>query len=396
MSNKKNLISLEGTYYEAGFQQGKANKENLWEMNNLLPQFEDFISQKPEDMSLSDFIEFAKMKATNRLKSLYQKYTPNCWEYNLGIAKGAELPIENLLLLQNIEISIPQVEYIIYENEEFPTLHTTGLEGACTTSLTIPECSETGGILMTKNFGYPFITLFIHFGKRLSIEGKHKMLSFSLSPLIGTPHGINEEGLAISYNYAYPQDGPLEGLPISTLVQEALLNFTTVKQTIDYFKKMPIGNGALVTVGDAEGHSICMEVCFKAIGTRTAEDGRIIVANDLLSPEGKLIDKPYNARFTNKAHPGLRDKLMNESSKHRHDRMDYLYCRALNKGKITLNDLHGFITDHGPTGYGSNNTICRHGPAANTTTAIIFDIKNRCLYGTIDSPCKNPLKKYKF
>ncbi|MBN2155475.1 MAG: hypothetical protein JW776_05495 [Candidatus Lokiarchaeota archaeon] len=396
MQNTHNMISLEGTYYDAGFQQGRVNKENLWKMYNLLPQFGDFICQKPKDIPLTEFIESVKTKTTKKLKSLYQKFAPDCWEYNLGIVNGASLPMDNLLLLQNIEISIPQVDYIIHENEEFPILRTTGLEGACTTSLTTPEWSETGGILMTKNFGYPFITLFIHYGKRLRLKGRNQVLSFSLSPLVGAPHGMNEAGLTISYNYAYPQDGPIEGLPISTLVQEALLNFTTVKETVDYFKKMPRGNGAMVTIGDADGNSICLELCFKTVGIRTAEKGRLIVTNDLLSPEGQSVDKPPNARFSDSAHPGLRGKLMNESSKFRYDRMDYLFYRIMSKGKITIKDLHQIMTDHGPTGYGSDNTICRHGPAANTTTAIIFDIKNLCLYGTIGSPCKHNLKQYTF
>jgi hypothetical protein len=205
-----------------------------------------------------------------------------------------------------------------------------------------------------------------------------------MAAMAGCHDGINEHGLCISYNHAYGTDMAKANIPISLLVQQALETCSTTSEAADFLCAAKRSGGANLLVADASGEAVTVELSSNFSGVRGPGKGLLINTNHYKCREMTSYDIPRNAYYTNKNVKALRGVRVQESSELRYGRAEQLLSDI---ETITMKDLLNIFSDHGESGRGDDNTICRHGAYFTTTCSIIMLPKSKRLLVTYGHPC---------
>src|SRR5581483_9354686 len=150
-----------------------------------------------------------------------------------GIAQGCGLRLDSLMLFNALEAFMSSVR----DRCVVPGL------GACTAVAARGSRTKDGEPFITRLFDYlpivqPFFVL-----RESRPEGAFRSLDFTVAPLAGSVDGLNEKGLAITYNYGYTQDTARPSAPISFSINEALERCATVSEAADYIASRPRWGG---------------------------------------------------------------------------------------------------------------------------------------------------------
>jgi hypothetical protein len=286
-----------------------------------------------------------------------------------GIAKGAEIDESVLFLMLAGELILAQINYRL---------------GACTAAAVDAERSALGEPMVIKNFDYPQFFQPYYITRLCRPEETASTLDVTTAPMAGCHDGINEHGLCISYNYGHGTDMPNVNVPISLLVQETLENCASTSEAIDFLSAGKRSGGAILLVADASGHIVTVEMSSNFSGVRGPQNGIIINTNHYKCREMASYDIPRNAYYTSKNVRALRGVRVHESSELRYARAEQLFSGL---EVIGMKDLLGVFSDHGESGRGDDNTICRHGPYFSTTCSIIMLPSSKRLLVTYGNPC---------
>jgi len=363
------LFNLRGDHYEMGYQQGLQMREAIHHLSANLHQVEAFQAEKPTLLPFKVFLSMAMRRAVGEMWSDVSENCPRQKTRMEGIAKGADIDESMLFLALAGELILAQTNYRL---------------GACTATAVDAERSALGEPMVIKNFDYPesfqpyYVTRFCQPADTAST------LDVTVAPLAGSHDGINEHGLCISYNYGYGTDMPNVNVPITLLVQEALENCTNTREAIDFLGAGKRSGGAILLVADASGDMVTVELSSNFSGVREPDQGIIINTNHYKCREMASYDIPRNAYYTNKNVKALRGIRVHESSELRYSRAEQLLT---DMESISMKDLLSVFCDHGESGRGDNNTICRHGPYFSTTCSIIMLPYSRRLLVTYGNPC---------
>lgn len=349
------LDVFSGPHFDMGFQQGKLYKQRIDEMWNIAN--ESTSSIKPMFLPKSLFFWIAKRRATRMYKKLIERYATRQAERIRGISEGSNTDLKTLYM---------------YQAEE------ANLGPRCTSIGILPEKSSTGDVLMGRNFDLFRSLIPSYVGRRNKPKDRFLNIDFGLCSFAGNFHGMNEKGLAITYNYALPTDEFKPGVPPSILIQEALENCATTKEAVKIFQDNPKGNGAILLVGDASGDIQTVEMSCNRLTVRQPQEGFIINTNHYLTDEMKPID--------------IKEKELRESTEKRYDRAERLLSDASMIDEETLQEI---LKDHGPDGKpGCPFTICRHGDPIGTTMSLVFNLNKRIMSVAIGNPCQSQFKKF--
>ncbi len=363
------LFDLRGDHYEMGFQQGLHAREAVHHLLSNLHEVEVLQLEKPALVPFRVFLGMAMRRAVSEMWRDIHAHCPRQGTRMEGIAKGADIEPSMLCLALAGESMLAQINYRL---------------GACTAAAVSEERSALGEPMVIKNFDYPpfFQPYYI---TRLCIPLETaSTLDVTVAPLAGCHDGVNEHGLCISYNYGYGTDLPNVNVPISLLVQEALENCTSTREAIDFLSSGKRSGGAILLVADASGDIVTVELSSNFSGIREPQDGVIINTNHYRCREMASYDIPRNAYYTSKNVRALRGVRVHESSELRYTRAEQLFS-ALEL--VGMKDLLNIFCDHGESGRGDDNTICRHGPYFTTTSSIIMLPRSRRLLVTYGNPC---------
>jgi hypothetical protein len=363
------LFELRGDHYEMGYQQGLQAKEAIHHLSANLHQVEALQLQKPALVPAKVFASMAMRRAVGEMWSDVSEHCP-CQKLRMeGISKGADIDESMLFLALAGELILAQINYRL---------------GACTAAAVEADRSALGEPMVIKNFDYPPFFQPYYVTRLCRPTETASTLDVTVAPLAGCHDGINEHGLCISYNYGYGTDMPNVNVPITLLVQEALENCTNTGEAIDFLSAGKRSGGAILLVADASGHMVTVELSSNFSGVREPQEGVIINTNHYKCREMVSYDIPRNAYYTSRNVKALRGVRVHESSELRYGRAEQLFSAMEDIG---MKDLLGIFCDHGESGRGDDNTICRHGPYFSTTCSIIMLPRSKRLLVTYGNPC---------
>lgn len=363
------LFEFKGDHYEMGYQQGLQLREAIRHFFSHLHQAEVFRSQKPFYLPSRAYLALAARRAVGEMLEDVSKCCGRQKTRMEGIAKGAGIDENMLFLAMAGELGMAQVNYRL---------------GACTAAAVSGEKSKLGEPVVIRNLDHPgfFQPYYV---TRLGMPAEAiPTLEVTAAPLAGCYDGINERGLCISYNRGYGTDMPNTNVPVSVLIQEALENCSSTRETVDFLAARKRCGGAIVLVADAAGDMATIEMSSNFSGVREPVDGVLINTNHYLCREMTSYDIPRNAYYTGKNARALRGVRVHESSELRCSRVELLLSQA---ESVSIKDLLGVFSDHGESGRGDDNTICRHGPYFSTTCSLIMLPRSRRMLVTYGHPC---------
>ena len=379
IGNELQLDNFSGNHFEMGIKQGSTYKNKIYNTWEIFTKMEFVGALKPKMIPNRIFFYMAKNKATKTYKDIIERYAPNQAQRIRGISEGSGIDLKTLYLAQSAE----------------PLLTRAGAKytipaAGCTSIGILPEKSASGETIIARNFDLftAFIPMYV--GRYNKIGNGFSNIDFSVCAFAGSFHGMNEKGLTITYDLAYPIDGLKSGVPISILIQEALEKYKTTEETIKFFKESLLGNGAILLVGDSLGDVRTLEISCNQIGIRKPKNGFIVNTNHFLTKEMKLVDVPENAVYSEGPLVG---KRVRESTERRYERV---YTVISNSKKVSTESLKNTMRDHGIDQKSSRYTICVHSPLISTTMSIIFDLSKRTISALIGNPCESEYKQFSF
>jgi hypothetical protein len=341
-----------------------------------LERVEAYRLLQPRWLPASLFRLVCEAKASRQLGRAVRAIDPAMAERLEGISEASGVPPRALWLIQAMEAMLGSV-------------------GACTRVPRAPlgGCSavalrpDGGGPLLAHNFDY-IAPVRPYFAIRETRPAKgYRSLDFLVAPLAGAIDGVNEAGLAISYNYAMTIDQGRPAPTLSMLVSGLLAGCSSVTQAIDWLSGRRRWGGGLLMLVDAQGGSASVEVTNTHIDVRHPEAGRSWLAhtNKLAGASTGSDEVSPAAVFDARAPAALRGTNVLESPKCRDARLQTLLTAA---GRLDADGLARLLSDHGPDGVASINTVCMHSAYWTTSACLQLDPIARRLRASFSTACQ--------
>jgi predicted choloylglycine hydrolase len=291
----------------------------------------------------------------------------------VGIAEGGARPLHLLFVAPLVELTLNR------------SVYTLPPPGACTAVAVTRGRSATGEAIIAKNFDYPPASNACHLTRlsRPRAGTRVGSLEVTKAPLSGCHDGVNEHGLAITYNYGHFRGPARARISITVLVQELLETCRSVDEALAALRDRPRSGGALLMLADAHGDIASVELAPDFFSVRRGD--ALVHANHALTDEMAERDVPRDALIPRWVWlPPLRGQRLHESSERRQDRAESLLAAL---GSASADDLAAMLSDHGDGARGNDNTLCRHGPYYSTTCSMVIMPRQRAMRVLVGSPC---------
>ncbi len=298
---------------------------------------------------------------------------PEHLERMIGIAEGGAVPVHLLFVAPLVELTLNRGAYTLPP------------PAACTAVAVTRGRSATGEALIAKNFDYPPASNAMHLTRlsRPRAGRRAGSLEVTKAPLPGCHDGVNEHGLAVTYNYGHFRGRSRARISITVLVQELLETCRSVGEALAMLRDRPRAGGALLMLADAGGDIASVELAPDFFSVRRGD--ALVHANHALTDEMMARDIPREARIPGWVWPAeLRGRRVQESSERRLERASMLLDSM---GAASDRDLAAVLADHGAAGDGDDNTVCRHGPYYSTTCSMVLLPKQRSMRLLVGQPC---------
>jgi predicted choloylglycine hydrolase len=385
-----NVFELDGSNYQMGMEQGQHFSEQIETLYEQLTHSEEFLATKPFLLPKFLFFKLASIFTSKMIEDPIKEHLPSQWDFLLGLKEGTGLSIKKILFLQAIDALGTQIEnYDVKENADFSFNN-------CSAVGVKSERSSTDGVLMIKNWDGPnFLAEHIIFRRIKPSNGKYSTLGSGVDGLVGINNGINEKGLSMVYNYAYPLDIGKEGIPPMFLIRAVLEECKTVEEAIGVLERYPRLGGANYMIGDKQGDLVVIESDPSKLEVRRegshGEKEYMICTNHYITHGMQLKEIPRNAIYNEEAAEYLRGKPVHKSSILRYKNASEILQETA-PSKITLDFLNKEIQcSHGPENNPSENTFCNHGKGISTGFGIMIDIQNEHFYAMYGNPCRGKM-----
>jgi len=344
-----------------GLQQGKSLRETIHEGTNVLLASESVTKNKPKLLPTSIFYSIAKRRAENMLRGDIFKYYPKQAQRMQGIADGAGVDLPSILFMQMMEMLI-----------------------GCTSMAFSKDRTSTSETIMAKNFDYLSILAPFNFACETKPTEGFKTLGFKMPPLPGIFDGMNEHGLAVTYNLARSTDKPEFFVPTSIMLQEMLETCTTIDEAIRVIAQSKRGgHDCLITLADPSGNLKSVELSSHFATVREMVNGQIINTNNYQTAEMQGHEIPPDSDSS----PSFR------SSRDRLDR-----ATEILKGKALVDEeaICTVLRDHGREGMPSLITICKHGEPGCTQRSMVFYPGRKTIKALFGNPCQGEYQEIAF
>ena len=353
-------------------------RELLHKALEQIPNFEVVKLMKPRLLPTSLFLKLARRRAKALLKNDIFQYYPKQAQRLEGIAEGAEIDISTLLFLQSMELLFNQIDYRI------PACTSVGISPTRTTS------KET---IIAKNFDYPNYLAPYHLTCYAKPTERLRTLGCTMAPLPGMLDGMNENGLTVTYNYAFTTDKPECMAPISLALQEMLETCKNTDEAVKFITRAKRAGNALLMFGDAEDNIKTVEISSNHAATREPINGQIINTNHYHTSEMQKLALPHNAVYFGKVPKAMVGIRVHESSEQRLQRAQEL---LRNRAKINENRIATILRDHGKDHKPSLLTICMHSELYSTLRSVIFYPNRKTIKVLYGNPCQNEYAEFSF
>jgi hypothetical protein len=271
------------------------------------------------------------------------------------------------------------------------------LKTGCTSIAYKSNKTEQGHTFISRNFDYAKFAVPLLMVRKNFPIGFNKTFDLTAMVLPSTFNGMNEHGVFICTDEAFPIAEKNDGLPPSIIIQEALEKCNSTKEVIDLYKNIPRGSGNVILVADPSDDIKILEYTSERLRVREPhdEDDFIVGTNHFTFEDLKKIDLPREAVFGKKSPKNLWGVCINETS---YVRKELAEKKIRNAGKVNIEWMKSLHRDHSasPDGKGGMETICHHDPANISAASMIFDLKTLESLICFGLPCQNEYKKFLF
>jgi predicted choloylglycine hydrolase len=368
-----------GTPFEMGVAQGEALRERIQRGRRELNQLEVFRNERPWWLPYKAFLRFAEHKVSMMVAPGVSRKYPEMHERLKGIAQGAQVSLRTLYLLNGFESLMASVEGRFYIQAAL---------GGCSAVAVRGSKAADGQPAIARNFDYLHVVVPFYTFRESRPKNGLRALEFTTAPTAGTIDGMNEAGLCITYNYALSLDRPAKhsGL-ISMAISEALAKFKVVSEAAEWIASRPRWGGGLLMLVDATGDIASLELSSTCSELRRPanDDDFIHHTNCYAGPKTCAVQVPTNAVFNRRAPRELRGQLVLGSAACRRDRLAELLP---NSGPLDARSLTALLSDHGPNGEATSDTVCMHGEYWNTTASLQWFPSQRKVRVSYSPTCK--------
>jgi predicted choloylglycine hydrolase len=365
-----------GSHERMGYEQGQVLRDKILLARDALERLESFRIEQPWWLPFPAFRRFAERKSERVLGEPLARGYPNCRDRLLAIARGASVRPSVIYLLNAIESLLSAVRDRVIVPPP----------GACSTVVVRGERSTTGEPIIAKNFDYLPLVQPFYFLRESRPESGFRSIEFTVAPLVGTIDGVNERGLCICNNYAFTVDSAPPTATISMLIAQALERCSTVTEAAEYIASQARWGSGLLMLVDATGDVGSLEVSNTRCRLRRPDAGQDVFAhtNTFRCPEMREVEVAPDAVFTEHAPASLRGTRLHQSAEIRDARLGELLQGSAAFGPDELATL---MSDHGPDGEPSHNSICVHSDYWNTTAAMQLFPRRRSMRLDFTSAC---------
>ena len=377
------FIKLQGNAAERGYQQGDQLKDKIHNMFDIVFHSKMFSEVTSKLIPLSIIKLGLGIMGKKNIKKPIQQYLPD--QYNKMISLGSAAHIRRTILYGAHFIEVMSGDpKSIYKN---PPVQ------ACSMIFAMPEATLDNSMIFGRNYDFPNVLQPFQIVREETPDDGYKNLNFTQYPLTGCHMGMNEEGLAIGYNYGrswkkQPLDFKLKGVPGTFIVQEVLETCATTQEAIKYITEFPDrSNGCHYGLMDASGDTCVIETTSTRYAIRRTKDGILAHTNHYQTEELKDANLPDEVRFK------MDDMDISpiESPIKRYKREFELLTKS--RGKITMDTIKTILSDH-DNREPDDFTVCTHGNSAGTLGSIIILPKVKEFWVTDDHPCNTKYEKF--
>jgi hypothetical protein len=367
-------IACCGPPRQMGLQQGQALREQARRGIREVILENDRIDQiRPRFVPRGALLSLGLWFARRTVPRDTEVYYPRQYDRIVGIAQGAGLDTDHIWMTMLVE-----------QNAR------AGLRiPACTSIALAPERTTFNEPAIIRNFDLPPETKPFNVLRRDRAADRYASMSLTFPQLAGSHTGINEHGLAVSYNLGYPRDRSGCHASITLIVQEVLERCRIVDDAVELIGQSPRSGGALLTLADAGGRIAVVELTSKRTAGRSAQDGVVVSTNHYLTDAARPTDTAFAAHAWPWQHRGW--YWIGRNSQARYDRASHLLGA---KRQWDIDGLLTILADHGSDGRGSDMTICRHPPPYETTfAAVLFPTRREMLIAPGQACCQGFVRR---
>ncbi|HUG18497.1 MAG TPA: C45 family peptidase [Planctomycetaceae bacterium] len=377
-------FTCRGTPYQMGLAQGDAFADKIRESFQTVAELEAFRLKKPFGLPFGMFRQIAERKARRFVDRAFAVSPISARERLQGLADGARVPFRKVALCAAMEAVLGDLRPITTTNA-VPKIGDT-LQAGCSAMAVSKTATQTGDPILAHNFDYLPVTQPYYFIRRSQPAGKLKSVELSLAPAIGVVDGINEAGLSITCNYAFTTDKTKPAPTITMLISEAMANCRTVEDAVEYFQTSPRVGGGLLMLGDSRGTIASLEISSTRCVRRDPADGRdrLCHTNRFCCSATCEVELSESAVYGQQAPAVLRGRRVHQSSDERNASFQARMESYESFDEISVRDV---MSDHGPHGTPSSDTVCMHGNYWFTTASIQLFPAERKLHASFSPTC---------
>lgn len=292
-----------------------------------------------------------------------RKYLQFCsgpyWEELQGMAEGASVALDELVVLNSIEA-------IVHD----------GLHLKCTSLALTREWTTDGHVLMAHNEDWwPDDTETLYL-VHATPDDEPPFLALTYGGLLPCI-GFNAAGIAQCCDSVYPSDARI-GVP-RLFVGRSVLGARTVSEAIDRATDPDRAAGYNHLIAEREGHLISLEVSAKRFAVIGNTDGALVHTNHYLDPEMQRFEAPPSSLHRSKARYERATELLYAGRPHSRE------------------SVGAILADHqNPPG-----TICCHLEDAGhpldriaTIASVIIDLSEMTMHVARGQPCAAAFQPY--
>ena len=372
-------LECTGSPYDRGFSQGQAAAKQIGLCFNAFFQSETFDLLRRRWLPASWARNAALRQARRMFAPGIRRHLPEVWSQLQGLSAGAGLDLDYFIFICAADLLLAQVNYQL---------------GACSTLMIPPRFSSTEEPMMIKNFDYPYFLKSFNLVRKSTPESGLSSVDMTLAPCVGAHTGMNEAGVALTYNNGYSCEGASHRIPVSLKIQQALQNCESAAEVVHFFEKGEQEGGAIVGVQDTRGDMYLIEVASGKVHSKQIRDNLLIATNHYQLGEMVPSDIPVNAYYDFRHNlKELAGRRVRESSESRFDR---LYELTGTRIQYHQSDLLDYFADHDESFEASDNTVCRHGEHYETTCSVMLRPLSREISVAMGNPCEVPYQVYQW
>ena len=349
------VISLKGKPFDRGRQYGTQARERI--SRNVDAYFEMWITLCGSERN--DILQ----KCAG-LIPVIGEYDAEILEELEGIARGADLPIEEVVAL-NARYDITSTQGIPHQYRG----------SGCTSMAALPQVTQNGHTILGQNWDWRPRFQELNVILEVEQDGKPNIVTQTEAGTLAH-RGMNSAGLGVCFNALSSSQDKFEFTVPFLIMMRGVLNATSFSKAMKAVLNTRSTLSGNYLIAHRDGEVINLEVAPTDVGIVYADDGVLTHSNHFLS-------------FTNREDWVDILKLLGPDSLFRCHRARRLL--ESDKGNVDVGSFQRVFKDH----FSYPHAICRHVDANDeeprqsaTLFSIVMDLNERAIYVAEGSPCQ--------